>query len=245
MGFTLIEMLVVMAIVILLTAIIIPSVSGALRSAQHTHSMNNLRQWGTATLLYMTESGGRMPSRGPEERPSWGEVMNARNAWYNVLPPYVGEQALMDIPAHERVNFLEGTSMHRDPAARFNTGELSERPLFSYTYNSQMNVSRTHGNHIPGRGDLRRDQLFISDYTTPSNTVLFFESRVRREDGHPSQTSANQMGRAYGHSRHVSFRYGGRVNILFLDGATRRFRSDEIFNGTQVINEPVIWEGLE
>lgn len=59
------------------------------------------------------------------------------------------------------------------------------------------------------------------------------------------QTGASQFARAYGHSRHLSFRYGGKVNLLFLDGSVRRYQSEDLFNGTQVVNDEVYWAGLE
>ncbi|MCC5843814.1 MAG: prepilin-type N-terminal cleavage/methylation domain-containing protein [Verrucomicrobia bacterium] len=244
-GFTLIEMLVVIAIIALISAIMMPAVNRGIQSSQHAASMSNLRQWGVANISYLVDSRGRMPSRGPDQQPNWAQAAQDPGAWYNVLPPYVDETPIMEVPAAERVRFLQGRSMHRDPAANFNTEALTGRPLFSYTFNSQLNVSRTHGNVIPGRGDLRGEQLFIDSYRTPSNTVLFFESRVRREDGHSSETANSQMARAYGHSRHISFRYGGRVNLLFLDGGVRRFKSNDLFNGQNVVNDVVIWEGLE
>lgn len=244
-GFTLIEMLVVIAIIAVIAALLMPAANRGIQSSKHASSMSNLRQWGIASISYLVDSRGRMPSRGPNQQPNWAQTAQDPGAWYNVLPPYVDETPLMEVPPSERVRFLQGRSMHRDPEAKFDTNALSGRPLFSYTFNSQLNVSRTHGNVIPGRGDLRREQLFMDMYRNPSNTVLFFESRVRREDGAPGETANSQMARAYGHSRHISFRYGRRVNLLFLDGAVRRFKSNDIFNGRNVVNDVVIWEGLE
>jgi len=162
-GFTLIEMLVVIAIIALLAAIIVPSVQGGLRSARHTQSMSNLRQWGTALQMYILDSRGRMPTRGPDQQPTWAQVAQVgsaqvANAWYNVLPPYVGEKPLAEIPAAERLNFMLGNSIHKDPEAKLDRSLLSQRPLFTYSYNSQLNTSRTTGNNITGFGDLR-DQV--------------------------------------------------------------------------------------
>lgn len=248
-AFTLIEMLVVIAIIALLSTFIVPAVSGALRSANHTKSMSNLRQWGSALHMYLVESRGEMPTRGPSQQPTWTQVSSVtqpviRDAWFNVLPPYVNQPALYEVPSNERKEFLTGPSMHRDPKAEFDTRQLVVRPLFSYCYNSQLNTSREHGDNVPGLGDVRSEALKFSMYTSPSNTVAFFETRVGKDDGHPSQTAASQFARAYGHSRHLSFRYGGRVNLLFLDGSVRRYQSEDLFNGTQVVNDEVYWSGL-
>src|SRR5258708_2131757 len=60
-AFTLIEILVVMAIIIGLAAILIPSLNSALVRARATKDMSNLRQIGMATQMYMNDSNGVFP----------------------------------------------------------------------------------------------------------------------------------------------------------------------------------------
>lgn len=56
-AFTLIEMLVVIAIISILAALLIPILSGAKGQAQSTYCKNNLRQQGLAMLLYIGDTG--------------------------------------------------------------------------------------------------------------------------------------------------------------------------------------------
>lgn len=249
-GFTLIEMLVVIAIIALVAALTVPSVQGGLRSARHTQSMSQLRQWGAALQMYALENRGNLPTRGPDQQPTWAQVTQLSNpqvahAWYNVLPPFVDETPLAEIPANQRLQFLLGQTMHRDPEARLDRSLLNQRPLFTYSFNSQLNTSRATGNQIQGMGDLRNQVVSLSHFAQPGKTVIFFETRVNRDDGTRTETAASQMARAYGHSRHISFRYGGRANLAFLDGSVRRFRSDDIFNGRDVVNDLVYWSGFD
>jgi type II secretory pathway pseudopilin PulG len=60
-AFTLIEILVVMAIIIGLAAILIPSLNSALERAKATKDMSNLRQIGAATQMYMNDNNGVFP----------------------------------------------------------------------------------------------------------------------------------------------------------------------------------------
>jgi len=60
-AFTLIEVLVVMAIIVGLAAILIPSLNSALERAKATKDMSNLRQIGAATQMYMNDNDGVFP----------------------------------------------------------------------------------------------------------------------------------------------------------------------------------------
>jgi len=57
-AFTLIELTVVVTIIIVLFAVALPAFRGALERAKATKDMNNLRQIGMATQLYMNDNSG-------------------------------------------------------------------------------------------------------------------------------------------------------------------------------------------
>ena len=70
-AFTLIEMLVVIAIIAILIAMLYPAISGMQERGKITQDMNNLRQIGAAVQHYSTENDGLYPSgsHGPSETP--------------------------------------------------------------------------------------------------------------------------------------------------------------------------------
>ncbi len=78
-GFTLIEMLVVIAIIATLIALIFPSLSGMLERGKITQDLNNLRQLGLGTQMYLNDNDGAfflptanwMQSLHPKYLPSW------------------------------------------------------------------------------------------------------------------------------------------------------------------------------
>lgn len=62
-AFTLVELLVVVAIIGILVALLLPAIQAARESARRTQCLNNLRNLGTATLL-MVDSHGHYPTGG-------------------------------------------------------------------------------------------------------------------------------------------------------------------------------------
>src|SRR4051812_47331682 len=57
-GFTLVEMLVVIAIIATLMALLFPAVGGMAERGKITQDMNNLRQLGLATQMYLNDNDG-------------------------------------------------------------------------------------------------------------------------------------------------------------------------------------------
>ncbi len=244
-AFTLIELLTVIAIIGILATIIIPVVGRVRETAMKSKSVSNLRQWGTALHLYAGENRNLLPLRGPADRPTWTQVSTdndaARQAWYNALPPYVSERPLRDLAtAGEQARLYADDTIHRDPRAEFTAARKAGNPCFSYTLNSQLHTSRSGGADLPSA--IRHP---ITRFPNPANTVYLFETRSNPNDGTPAETADNQSGRAYGHSRHVSYRYNGRVSMIFLDGSVRTYPSAEIYTGNDVNNTIVFFSGID
>jgi prepilin-type N-terminal cleavage/methylation domain-containing protein len=86
-GFTLIELLVVFVVIAILLSIGYPALIGALARAKVTKDMNNLRQIGIATQLYMNDNDGTLPG---STTLTWMSQLNPRyvSVWRIFQSPF-------------------------------------------------------------------------------------------------------------------------------------------------------------
>lgn len=91
-GFTLVELLVVMAILGALSSVLLPAVQSAREASRRTICLNHFRQVSLATLNYAGQHGDDLPSPWLTERIyPWDNF-----SWRATILPYMDEQLLFD-----------------------------------------------------------------------------------------------------------------------------------------------------
>lgn len=96
-GFTLVELLVVVAIIVVLISILLPSLRKSIRQASATVCMHNLRQLGQAIDFYKLDNNGWVPiTDGADDELSTSLQFSV---WYEKLvPTYLNDPAILVCP---------------------------------------------------------------------------------------------------------------------------------------------------
>jgi prepilin-type N-terminal cleavage/methylation domain-containing protein/prepilin-type processing-associated H-X9-DG protein len=248
-GFTLVELLVTIAIIGVLIALILLAVSRVRIAAYRSASASNLRQWGSTMLLYQADNRGHLPVEGnyqgnipgtdAADFAWWHQVDHVINAkaWYNVLPPYAGESALRDLlpgsSAEEKRQHIRDfrQSLFYAPGAELRdiaaTETLSSnRVPLGYFINSQLynNEAATFTGTSSSR--LRSEGLPYNLIPFPGKVAFMAEARVSNDERVTGyDTGGSDVFRARGQGGHVASRYGGRTSIVFFDGSVRTYDS--------------------
>lgn len=158
-GFTLIELLVVIAIIAILVAILFPFFAQAREKARQTSCLSNMKQIGTATLMYMQDSDELMPIGyfyGPDASVPGGY---RETIWHFIISPYMGE-------GHFDIDNQGG----KKPAVR-TCPSADNSSLLSYSMNQ-----RVGGNGDATDGGWYYLPVAQADMTHVSETVIYGDS---------------------------------------------------------------------
>jgi prepilin-type processing-associated H-X9-DG protein len=193
-AFTLVETLAVVAVIAVLAALLVPTATKQIRRAQEAGCLNNLRQIGVATEMFLQDHEGYMPDV---------------NWWAQELLPYGNETG------REKNIFWCPAATRKDAPlnASGNLGRYEDGAIIPIAYGINGNYPSNNGQILVGNRGTRvpeRRKLTVPD---PQKTVLFldgaggfanifFDTPARISRRHARSEDANRM----------------QVNALFVDG---------------------------
>jgi len=172
LAFTLIELLVVIAIIAILAALLLPALNNAKEKAKATLCLNNLRQWGIATHLYVTDNEDLLPQDGT---PNPGNS-STNVGWYIDLPKAMDLPRYHDMPWRTNAGIDPGKVVWICPS---NPRRSNGNNLFHYCPNE--NVNGTGGGN----------QVRLTTFQNPSVIVWLYDSKNLPAVGTPNFVHTN------------------------------------------------------
>ena len=227
-GFTLVELLVVLAIIALLAAMLLPALSRGKASAQTIACANNLRQLGIAFQLYFHDNADIFPTSSPHStlgaQPEdwvWWQVEAATPGNFTMRDPRQGsviqhlgqyQPRLLRCPADRAADERESLWLSNPGVEQY---------FYSYSLNAHSDAGMA--------SFISRDRTLIilnklSAIRNPSGKIMLAEEKSARDDG-PGNAVIDD-GRWLPPGYPLTSRHSKRANVTLADGHVERVLFD-------------------
>jgi type II secretory pathway pseudopilin PulG len=238
-GWSVKELLVVIAVIILLVAMLLPSVHQAREQARRVLCANNLRQWGMALQWYRDDNDDYLPTEGTYWQP------DKPYTWFNVLPPYLGLA-----PYRQREGV--GTTIRELPA---NHPWLCPSKNLTDAYKSETGQNQFHyamngvldgygsppdgSSDTPGFPDQGDRPLLGLTFDSRPTTVFMFDVAPNVTSGSP-RIVATQYFRTFDGRRLGKF-HGDYANLLYVNGGVTSCTASDLAENNDQLRGKIIW----
>jgi len=219
---TILELLTVFGVLILMLAILLPSLSMAREHARRVVCANNLRQWGVALQFYRDEHEDYLPTEGTYLYPE------KPYTWFNVLPPYLNAPAYKDV---ERIDdaIVEFPALHIwiCPSKYLSKAYKSQSGKNQFHYGMNAVLDGMNSSYTPDLPDLGEEPIHAGMFRGKPHTVFLFDIFPNDSRGHPKDVGA-LFHRNY-------------ANVLYVSGAVDQFQGDRFVTDGDFRSGKPIW----
>ncbi len=231
-GFTLVELLVIIAIIGLLIALLMVAVQQSRAASRRIACQSNMKQWALAMLNYSQAHQGYLPRRGQGVMITTS--FKSTDDWFNALPPFLEDKPFMTLlddnvppqPGEGSVwmcpELVEKTIPRTDPPS--DTTADPQKMYFAYGMNMWLSTQKSvKPDHIDKVGP-RTTMVFMSEGNGVHCSLL---------------PSAPTEIHSFSYFSPVA-RHNDMVNLSFLDGRVQAYRSDYVGCGVGLPDRPDI-----
>jgi prepilin-type processing-associated H-X9-DG protein len=206
-GFTIVELLLVVTILGALIGLLRPAIQQSRSAARRINCQSNLRQWAIAVQTYADLCNGRIPRRGQGQVAVFSAdkatQIDRPDIWFNALPPFMEDTPLVDRwNAGLEPRAHDGSVWVCPEAER---PDDSVRGFLPYAMNMALSVmSAIYPDHIARVG--------------PTGTMVFMTESIGLYSSIIPSTAAYSP----------VARHNGMVNIAFLDGRVSAYDGEYV-----------------
>ena len=217
---TFMEVLVVVSVLLLLLAMLFPSLREAREQTRRILCQNNLKQWGVATRFYRDDHRDYLPTEGTYLHP------DQPYTWFNVLPPYLHAPAYRDVEGVGK-DIKEFPELHMWICPSKNLSPQYKSGTGKNQFHYALNWVLDGVDGLTPDADIKNIPIQASRHPRESLTVLMFDVFSNVSCG-----AQKNVGTTY----HRDF-----ANVLFLDGAVRAFKDHDFVKDGDFKNPVPIW----
>jgi prepilin-type N-terminal cleavage/methylation domain-containing protein/prepilin-type processing-associated H-X9-DG protein len=216
-GFTLIELLVVIAIIAILASMLLPALARAKESGKRIACVNDLRQLGLATQMYVDDHEGKFPPR---------TISSAPGSWPTSLNEYYKNLKVLVCPSDLNPQSLTTANSNEDRAPRSYIINGFNDYLADAGAADSAKSKSSHAK-VADPSTFENKQVPESAIAEPSETILFGEKMAESTHFYMDCMeggSGNEFDEL-DHGKHMKSGDGsGGSNYAFVDGSTRYFK---------------------
>lgn len=213
-AFTLVELLVVVAVMGILAALLVPAMTRSQGSARRIRCVSNLRQLGLAVRLYWDENGDQA------FRYRRGATNDGVLYWFGWLADGREGERAFDITQGALYPFLGGRGIELCPALNHTLQGFKRKATgaaYGYGYNLCLSVP------------LDQPAVNLNRVSQPAGTVLLADAAQVNDFQSPASRDHPMLEEFYYVSTNraeatAHFRHGAHANALFCDGHVDRER---------------------
>jgi prepilin-type N-terminal cleavage/methylation domain-containing protein/prepilin-type processing-associated H-X9-DG protein len=211
-GFTLVELLVVMASIAVLTMVLLPALAGTRPNSQAFQCENNTKRLMLAWLMYSSDNGDKLMSR-----TTW--ITNTPYLDWTYSTANTNTAALLNPSLSLIANYIRSATVFKCPADAY---EAANGPrVRSYSLSAGLGGGALNNqNYTPGRTYPLQAATKMSDLNTPGPARIWGfldEHPDSIDDGNFHLDAGQQVGGIYWRNMPASF-HNGSYGVSFADG---------------------------